>query len=150
MMNNYQTGDTLEDCLYKIIEKRKGKSQYDDLDDKEVLTMYVLFTKELTKWAIFGAYDLARQNELQKKIINICGTDKILSLSQFKKKVEEYITTLEKGTLSEKQIKMLEMLGFSTNRQIKQENITGVFSGSLLDVKNFIQNIEKKDNTIER
>ncbi len=150
MMNNYQTGDTLEDCLFGIIEKRKGRSQYDYLDDKEVLTMYILFTEELTQWATFGAYDLARQNELQKKIIEVCGTDNILSFSQFKKKVEEYVSTLEKNTLSEKQIKMLEMLGIPTSRQIKQEGVTGVFSGSLLDVNNFIQNIKKEDDSMER
>ena len=153
MMNNYQEGDSVEDCLQKIIENRDGKSQYENLDDREVLTMYVLFPEELTEWATFGAYDFVRENKLQKMLMDVCGTDAPLNPSQLKKKVEEYITTLEEGTLSENQTEMLEMLGFSVSRKIDKEEMKsvatseralGALSGTLLDVKAFMQRMQKE------
>lgn len=110
MMNNYHEGDSIEDCLYKIIKNRNGRKQYKELDDREVLTMYILFPEELTKWATFGAYDFIRENKLKKMIMDVCGTDKQLEPTPFKKKVKEYVASLKEGTLSEKQIEMLEML----------------------------------------
>ena len=65
-MNNYQEGDSIEDCLFRIIKHREGKSKYDDMDDTEVLTMYTLFTEEVTKWATFGAYEEYRENILKQ------------------------------------------------------------------------------------
>ena len=153
MMNNYQEGDSVEDCLQKIIENRDGKSQYENLDDREVLTMYVLFPEELTEWATFGAYDFVRENKLQKMLMDVCGTDAPLNPSQLKKKVEEYVTTLEEGTLSENQTEMLEMLGFSVSRKIDKEEMKsvatseralGALSGTLLDVKAFMQRMQKE------
>lgn len=154
MMSNYQEGDTVEDCLFKIIEDRKGKSQYQTLDDKEVLTMYVLFSKELTEWATFGAYDFIRENKLQNMIMKVCGTDMPLSSDQLKKKVESYVATLEEGSLSDKQTQMLEMLNFSLSKKISKEDMKevatsekglGSLSGSLLDVKSFMQSMQKED-----
>lgn len=159
MMNNYQEGDSIEDCLFRIIEDRDGKSQYTDLDDREVLTMYTLFPEELTEWATFGAYDFIRENKLQKMIMNVCGTDTPLKPSQLKKKVEEYVATLEEGTLSDKQTEMLEMLGFSISRKIDKgdmkevatsEKALGALSGSLLDVKAFMQSMQKEDSIKEQ
>ncbi len=159
MMNNYQEGDSIEDCLFRIIEDRDGKSQYTDLDDREVLTMYTLFPEELTEWATFGAYDFIRENKLQKMIMNVCGTDTPLKSSQLKKKVEEYVATLEEGTLSDKQTEMLEMLGFSISRKIDKEDMKevatsekalGALSGSLLDVKAFMQSMQKEDSIKEQ
>lgn len=121
MMNNYKEGDSIQDCLFKIIEDRKG--QYTDIDDREVLTMYTLFPEELTEWATFGAYDFIRENKLQKKIMDVCGTDVPLELGKLKKKVKEYVDKLEEGSLSDKQTKMLEMLGISTNRKINKEEV---------------------------
>lgn len=118
MMSNYKDGDCIEDCLIRIIESRNGKIQYTDMDDVEVLTMYTLFPEKLTEWAIFGAYDFVRENKLRQMIIDVCGTDIPLKPNQFREKVEEYVTELEEGTFSDKQIKMLEMLGFSINRKI--------------------------------
>lgn len=159
MMNNYQEGDSIEDCLFKIIENRKGKSQYKKLDDREVLTMYTLFPEELTEWATFGAYDFIRENKLQNMIIDVCGTDMPLEPSQLKKRVEKYVTTLEEGTLSEKQTQMLEMLGVSVNRKIDKEDMKevaisekalGALSSSLLDVKACMQSTQKDGSIKER
>jgi len=155
MMHNYQEGDSIEDCLLRIIKARDGKSQYEAFDDKEVLTMYALFPEELTEWATFGAYDYVRENKLQKMIIDVCGTDKVLQPNELNKKVEEYVATLEKGALSEKQTEMLEMLGFPISRKINKEDMKevatdekalGSLAGSLLDIKSFILNIQKEDN----
>lgn len=159
MMNNYQEGDSIEDCLFRIIEDRDGKSQYKDIDDREVLTMYTLFPKELTEWATFGAYDFIRENKLQKMIINVCGTDTPLKPSELNKKVKEYVTTLEEGTLSDKQTEMLEMLGISISRKIDKEDIKevaisenalGTLSAGLLDVKAFIKRLQKEDSIKEQ
>lgn len=154
MMNNYQEDDSIEDCLFRIIENRKGKSQYKDLDDREVLTMYTLFPNELTEWATFGGYDFIRENKLKKMIVDVCDTEKPLQPGQLKRKVEKYVATLEEGTLSSKQEEMLKMLGFSIRRKIDKEDVKaaatseralGALSGSLLDVKKFIQ----KEDTIK-
>lgn len=159
MMNNYQKGDKIEDCLFRIIEDRKGKTQYADLNDREVLTMYTLFPEELTEWATFGAYDFIRENKLQKMIIDVCGTDKNLRYNQLKKKVEEYVTTLEEGILSDKQTKMLEMLGYSINRKIDKEDMKevatsetalGSLYGIVLDLKTFMKNMQKEDSIKEQ
>ncbi len=159
MMNNYQEGDSVEDCLYKIIKDRNGKSQYEAFDDKEVLAMYTLFADELTEWATFGAYDFVRENKLQKMITKVCGTDMPISSYKLKKKVEEYATSLEEGVLSDKQIEMIEMLGFTISRKIDKtdmkevatsEKAMGAFSGSLLDVKAFMQRMQKGDNSQDK
>ena len=159
MMNNFQEGDTIEDCLFRIIKDREGKSQYTDIDDKEVLTMYTLFPDELTEWVTFGAYDFIRENKLQKMIINVCGTDMPLQPGQLKKKVKEYVETLEEGTLSDKQAEMLEMLGFSIDKKIDKEDMKevatsekalGALSGSLLDLKAFMQSMQKEDTIKEQ
>lgn len=154
MINSYHEGDTIEDCLFRIIKDRGKKSQYTKLDDTEVLTMYTLFPEELTKWAIFGAYDFVRENKLQKMLIDVCGTDVPLNSNQLKKKVEKYVTTLEEGTLSEKQTQMLEMLGFSISKKIDKEEIKEVATskkaldalyGSFIEIKAFIQSIQKEN-----
>lgn len=134
MMNNYQEGDSVEDCLSRIIKDRDGKSQYEDIDDKEVLTIHALYPEELTEWATFGAYDFIRENKLQRMIMDVCGTDMPLTPSQLKKKVEEYVATLEEGTLSDKQTEMLEVLGFSISRKIT----------------NYLEVISNKPNFIKR
>ena len=159
MMNNYQEGDNVEDCLFKIIEERKGKSPYDNIDDKEVLTMYALFPEELTEWVMFGAYDLARENKLQKMIIEVCGTDMPLEDIMFKKKVEQYVMSLEEGTLSNKQMEMLEMLKIPISRNIDKEDIKkvamsekalGACAGSLQDVNVLFKGKQKEDTTNEK
>lgn len=153
MMIVYQEGDSIEDCLFKIIKNRDGKSQYTKLDDREVLTMYTLFPEELTEWATFGAYDFIRENKLRKMIIEVCGTDMPLKPELFNKKVREYITTLEDGTLSEKQKEMLEMLEVSISKKIDKEDMKevatsekalGALSGSMQDIKKLLH----KDNSI--
>ena len=153
MMNVYQEGDSIKDCLFKIIKNRDGKSQYTKLDDREVLTMYTLFPEELTEWATFGAYDFIRENKLRKMIIEVCGTDMPLKPELFNKKVREYITTLEDGTLSEKQKEMLEMLEVSISKKIDKEDMKevatsekalGALSGSMQDIKKLLH----KDNSI--
>ena len=147
MMNNYQEGDSIEDCLFKIMKDRDGKSQYTGLDDREVLTIYTLFPKELTEWAIFGAYDFIRENKLQKMIMDVCGTDTPLKPSQLKKKVEEYVTTLEDGTLSDKQTEMLEMLGFSTSRKIDNKIFENNYDTENI---NYLEVTDNKPNFIKR
>lgn len=153
MMSNYHDGDTVEDCLYKIIKDRNGKSQYKNIDDREVLTMYSLFPNELTEWATFGAYDFVRQNKLQLMIEKVCGTDEPLRHSKFKEKVENYIKSLEENELSDKQKEMLEMLGINIEKKVSKkdmkdvaisEEAMGALDGSLLDVRTAIEKYNKE------
>lgn len=154
MISNYQNGDNLSECLKKLIEERNGKTIYPDIDDKIVLATYVLFTDELTEWMLFGAYDFIRENKLQKKIIDVCGTDMPLDTNQFKINFEKYLTTLENDALSEDQLKMLEMLGFSKKIEITaddmketatSEKALGSLSGSLLDIKAFMKKTDNRE-----
>lgn len=71
MMNNYQEGYSIEDCLHKIIKDKISEANYDDIDYKEVLAMYILFPQELTEWVTFGAYNLVIENKLQKMLIRV-------------------------------------------------------------------------------
>lgn len=68
MMMNYEKGDSIEDCLNKIMISRKGKSQYTDIDDEVVLQMYIKYPRQITKWAMFGAYDDIHINLLNQKL----------------------------------------------------------------------------------
>lgn len=155
MMSNYKTGDTLQECLKKVIEERNGETIYPGIDDKTVCEIYVLDTEALTEWMIFGAYDFARENKLKKWIIDICGTDAPLKRNQLNKKFEEYILTRKEEFLSDTQKEMLQMLGFSIEKKIDKEDMKevatskkalGALSGSLLDIKAFMQ---KEDYTKE-
>lgn len=159
MMNNYQDGDTVEDCLYRIIDNRDGKSQYDFLDDREVLAMYILFPDELTKWATFGAYDFVRENKLQKKIMEVCGTDEPLPTNKLIQKIREYTSSLEEGVLSDKQRKMLEMLGINNIRKIDKHEMKVAATSdkafdalevSILDIRAFINSLQNKNNSQEK
>ena len=155
MMSVYEEGDSIEDCLYRIIEDRDGKNQYKEIDDKEVLTMYTLFPKELTEWATFGAYDFVRENKLRKKIIGVCGIDEPLKADQLKKNVEEYVAKLEEGTLSDKQKEMLEMLGYSITRKADKKDLKKVATSeeglsALKDAEVLISSKQKETNTQEK
>lgn len=140
MMINYQEGDSVEDCLYKVIEKTNGESPYKDLEGyKLVMSIYVLFPEELTKWATFGAYDSienlfledgksydvykVRTNKLRDKIIEVLGSDNPIADNRLKGKITEYCSSLEDGVLTEKQVQMLEMLGI---RDIKKADVKQV------------------------
>lgn len=151
MMSNYQEGNTVEDCLYKVIKDRNGKSQYEDIDDREVLTMYSLFPKELTEWATFGAYDFIRENKLQAMIEKVCGTDEPLRPSKFKEKVEEYIKSSKEDRLSDKQKEMLEMLGINVPKNIDKKDLKDVAVSKsamklLEDSRIEVRNNMEKDN----
>ena len=159
MMSNYETGNTLHECLKKVIEGRRGKTVYPGIDDRTICGIYVLYTNEITEWLLFGAYDFVRENKLKNKLTDICGTDTPLKPDQLKKKFEDYISTKKKDLLSETQKEMLEMLGFSTNRKINKKDMKEVatseqtlsaLSGSLLDVKAFMKSMQTEDSIKEQ
>ena len=115
IINNFSNQDSnIEDLLCRII----NKMDYNDLKEKEILLIYVLFNDEITKWLMFGAYDNKKNNKLVKILSNICKGEKINSWDELKEKIKEYIYNLEENNLTQKQIDMIKMLGFS----IKQSN----------------------------
>ncbi len=146
MMSNYKSGENLEECLKRVIEKRNGKTIYPGIDDKVVLSIYALFTEELTKWMMFGAYNLKRKNKLQEFFIEVYGTDMQLEPNEFIKKIEEYISKL-KEDLTSTQREILQMLGISVDKKIGIESFKNVatspnaleaLDGSLQDLKEVI------------
>lgn len=76
MIMTYENGDNIEDCLNKIMKSRDGKSQYVDIDDEEVLQIYIKYPRQITEWVMFGAYDDIHINLLNQKM-NIEGYNKL-------------------------------------------------------------------------
>ena len=68
--------------MFRIIEDRDGKSQYTDLDDREVLTMYTLFPEELpTKEEMQnGINNLEKVNYKVDYIISHCCPTSVQAL----------------------------------------------------------------------
>lgn len=114
MITNYVEGDTIEDCLMKIVMSRKGQSTFDEIDDRMALSVYTIFPEEITNWLMFGAYDDTRLNVFDKKAKNIYGEDKNGNINRFSmKKLEEYS---HKENLTDKQMQMLYEIGVSFNQ----------------------------------
>lgn len=156
IMSKYEEGNTIEEVLYKILEERGGVNQYEEIDDTEVLAIYTLFPDELTEWMIFGAYDYIRENKLRTKIIEVCGTDKIIPKDILLQKVGEYVSKQKEGELSEKQIEMLGMLGVET-KKINKEEIKNVatsekameaLEGCFADIQNIMEKATKEEQEI--
>lgn len=156
MISNYENGDSLNQCLRKVIEERNGETIYPGVDDKIVLGTYILFTKELTDWMIFGAYDSIRENKLQKLIKMTCGTDMPLSSNELKKRFENYINTLKEGSLTDDQIEMIKMLGFEIERgitkgEIKEEATSErTLDGISPDVEALMLKLQRDDTNKEK
>ena len=116
--------------------------------------MYSLFPNELTYGATFGAYELSRDNVLQRKLAKVFGERGIpQEQREFDTMVEKYIMKLDENTLSEKQKEMLKMLGISTDKKIVKKGIRdvamtkkamGTLAGSLLDVRAMLEKYEKE------
>ena len=56
IIQTYSKGDTVEQCLYKVIQERGNSSSYKELDDRLVLSMFTLFPDEFCEWGMFEAY----------------------------------------------------------------------------------------------
>lgn len=155
MMSNYENGDTLNKCLKKLLKGRDGKTIYPGVDDRVVLSTYILFTEELTEWMMFGAYNSVRENKLQKKIMDVCGTDMPLPSNKLMKNLEKYISTIDEESLSKEKVEMLEMLGVSINRKIDEDQMKQAATSekalnNLGEAEVFIKNIQKENSKEKR
>lgn len=147
MMNNYTEGDTIEDCLYKVIEKRKGQSsQYNEFDDKDVLSLFVMFPDELTNYAMLGAYGDEYSNTLKKLHEQVFGNGEDLTKDNVLAKAEEYFKSMESSNVSDDKLKrrkeMLQMLNDKTkSNEFKAELATQVY-----DESSIIDSTKNSDN----
>ena len=121
IINIYQKGDLIEDCLYKIIKDKQEKIQKTELTNKIIFIMYILFPDELIKWTIFEGYNSERENKLKQIVKKVCGIEKNITEQKLKENVEKYISDMQENQLSSKQKEMLKILGFNIS---KSENIT--------------------------
>ncbi len=124
IVQTYSKGDTIEDCLYRVIEKRGGKSDFEKIDDRLVLSLFTLFPDELSKWTMFEAYDEQHENLLKQKYTEVFGGNDVFRRDEMLKKVGEYFNKTAPSTMNAKQLakrrEMLEMIGV---RNINLQNI---------------------------
>ena len=158
IINIYQKGELVEDCLYKIVKDKQEKIQKAELTNKIIIIMYILFTDELIKWVIFGGYNSVRKNELKQMVKKVCGIEKNITDHKLKEDVEKYISNMQVNQLSSKQKGMLKILGFNIS---KNENITNndeeenkpkdieVIDENLSLIKRIIKRIKKFINQIK-
>lgn len=123
MVTMYEEKDTIESCLYKVVEE----TMYGDFEatdnDKEILKMYILFPQELTDWAMFGAYDDVHVNILEQKMRQLNEVSNGDARDYFNK-IGKKGKTKEQIELTEK---MLDSLCYPS---IKKENLKTVASSS--------------------
>lgn len=150
IVNIYENGFTIEECLYKVMISRKEKLKYNRVNNKEILLLYILFTEELTEWLLFGAYDFDRENILKKVIAKIVGIDEIVSNEKLNEKLCRYIATLDEKTLSKKQIEMIEILGFSINKDTNLEIFEKEIENKKSDTNCSLKVIEEKNSLIKK
>lgn len=163
MIHNYQNGDTIEDCLYKIVKERNGKSQYNDFDDSTILSLYIIFPEQLTEWAMFGAYNDVHINLLEQKFNEVFSTKSELNNSQMLTEAKNYFNQMNYTNLSDKQIElrknMLEMLEPKKyEKQINLQDIKKVATSEIamsqleecfISVKSTMQTLLKETQEIE-
>lgn len=151
MINNYDNGFTVEECLYRVMASIKEKLKCSNVNNKKILLLYILFTNELTEWLLFGAYDFEKENKLKKLIIEILGTDLILTNEKLNEKLSKYLSNLGEKSLSKKQIEMLEMLGFSVT---KDTNLGVLFEEKVENKKSdtisFLKVIDENESILKK
>lgn len=115
IMQTYKKGDSIEDCLYRVIESRGGASAYKDFDDRLILSLYTLFPEEFCKWVMFEAYDEQHHNIFEEKYIEVFGEITAFRRTEMLRRVGEYFNKTAPLNMTKEQFtkrkEMLEMLG---------------------------------------
>ena len=115
IMQTYSKGDTVQDCLYRVIESRGGKSAYEELDDRLVLSLFTLFPDDFSKWTLLEAYEEQHDNLLAQKYTEVFGGNAVLRRDEMLRKVGEYFNQTAPTAITTEQLakckEMLEMLG---------------------------------------
>jgi len=170
IMQTYKKGDSIEDCLYRVIESRGGTSAYKDFDDRLVLSLYTLFPEEFCKWVMLEAYDDQHHNIFEEKYLEVFGEMTAFRRTEMLRRVGEYFNKTVAPNMTNEQFsrrkQMLEMLGVRniTLQQIQSINISQLeelattesameqLMGSFQDMKsayNEIQNNQKGTEEIK-
>lgn len=127
IMQTYSKGDSVQDCLYRVIESRGGKSAYKELDDRLVLSLFTLFPDELSKWTLLEAYEEHHDNLLAQKYTEVFGGKTVLRRDEMLKKVGEYFNQTAPTAMTTEQLakrkEMLEMLGV---KNINMQQVQGI------------------------
>lgn len=112
MIFAYKQGDSLEDCLQKVLNDGNLFTDINPNIVNKVRISMVLFTDEIIEWAMFGAYEATRRNVLLEKINSVFGeNNEALINTDIIRKTKEYCKSSLDTPLSAKQIQMLETLG---------------------------------------
>ena len=131
----YTKGDSIEDCLYRVIKERGGTSAYSDFDDAFVLSLYTLFPDEFCKWVMFKAYDEQHSNIYEEKCIEVLGENRSFRNAEALKRVGQYFSKTAAKNMNRQQLvrtkEMLEMLGV---RNIKLEQVQLIDEAQLEEV----------------
>ena len=112
MIFAYEEGNTLEDCLQKVLNDGNLFTDIPLNTVNKVRISMVLFTDEIMEWAMFGAYEPTRRNVLLEKLNSVFGENNdALINTDIIRKTREYCNSMLDTPLSSKQIEMLETLG---------------------------------------
>ena len=120
MIHSYERGLSPEDTLFKVIKSRNDLGEYIGIDDKQILSLFVLFPKELTDWAMFCSTSSKQRNLVKDKFEAIYGLDDIdPTLSSMRPAVQAYCER-HFDELSKTQKTMLGMLGLVRTQSIRK------------------------------
>ena len=115
MINNHKKQNEIIDCIYEIAYgSQKDSYKYKNNNYLNSLAIFTLFSEQLTKWMLFGAYEENYENKLRNFIAKIVGENCNIEEVDFKSKIQNYIKDKK---ISSKQKEILSILGF-----IKKEN----------------------------
>lgn len=111
----YSKGDTIEECLHRVIKTRGRTTSYDGIDDREVLSMFMLYPNEISSWLMQDAHDKQKNNIYQEKHEAVIGERVSYRKERMLNKVGEYFNKTISPNLEcdeyERRKEMLEMLG---------------------------------------
>ena len=109
MINIHKNQEDIINNIYEIVCKsRNNNCKYEKNDYLYGLVIYTLFSKELTRWILFGAYAEKYENKFKNMIDEIIGEKSNLEEVDFKSAVQNYI---KDKNISNKQIEILTILG---------------------------------------
>ena len=144
MIKSYKTGDSIEDCLYKVLETKINSKEKLDDKDKNIFGMYVVAYSEIVEWLIFGAYSAEFATDLNDKMAQIFDIDTDKTKNGFKDKILAYTA---ENNISEKQKTMLGMLGI-TEEEGKQMPVEyhekNIFEAAMTKIKEIITGWSKR------
>lgn len=121
----YSPGDSIEDCLHKVILGRDREDPYKDLDDRPVLALFVLFPDELSSWTMHQRFDDTYHNLLLEKYVEIVQSERTATTEEVLQKAYAYLQetgeTLSPETLARRQEMLFTLAGEEIDLEAEQD-----------------------------